>query len=81
MVTARMLLGDNAGAISHLEGFFTDQFLDQIAASGEQPLEAVRTRPWHYRCFNMEALIASLPIECWDIYTDHEALTDFVQIG
>jgi hypothetical protein len=54
-----MLLGDNSGAASLLRHFFSYQFLDQIAASGEQPFEAVRTRPFHYRCFNLEALIAN----------------------
>ncbi|THH06239.1 hypothetical protein EW145_g4229 [Phellinidium pouzarii] len=34
-------------------------FQDQIAASGEQPFEAVRTRPFHYRCFNIEAMITN----------------------
>jgi len=34
--------------------------MDQLAGSGEQPFEAVRTRPFHYRCFNIEALIVSV---------------------
>lgn len=55
-----MLVGDNAGAISVLSEYFTGEFKDQVAASGEQPFEAVRTRPYHYRCFNLEAMIVSV---------------------
>ncbi|KAJ7487393.1 chondroitin AC/alginate lyase [Mycena galericulata] len=57
-VTAvKMSMGDQAGALQVLQYFFMHQYMDQIAANGEQPLEAVRTRPYHYRCFNLEALI------------------------
>lgn len=52
-----MLVGDNNGATNTLSNYFTHQFLDQVAASGEQPFEAVRTRPFHYRAFNLEAMI------------------------
>ena len=54
-----LLIGDTAAAISSLRRYFSNQFLDQIAASGEQPYEAVRTRPYHYRLFNIEAMIVS----------------------
>lgn len=42
-----------------LDSYFNGPFKDQIAATGEQPYEAVRTRPFHYRCFNLEAMIVS----------------------
>ena len=54
-----MYLGDIQGAQTVLQNYFNHQFRDQIAASGEQPFEAVRTRPFHYRCFNLEAMIVS----------------------
>lgn len=54
-----VLLNDPSGAKVALNNYFGHQFLDQIAASGEQPFEAVRTRPYHYRCFNLEAMIVS----------------------
>ncbi|KAK7058828.1 hypothetical protein VNI00_001452 [Paramarasmius palmivorus] len=38
--------------------YYNGPFREQISASGEQPFEAVRTRPFHYRCFNLEAMIA-----------------------
>ncbi|KAJ7102127.1 chondroitin AC/alginate lyase [Mycena belliarum] len=63
LAATKMGLGDDAGARETLKDFFQKQFMNQIAASGEQPLEAVRTRPWHYRWFNLEALIASTRLE------------------
>lgn len=60
LVAAKMFANDNNGAATVLRNFFARQFLDQIAASGEQPFEAVRTRPYHYRCFNLEALIVNI---------------------
>jgi hypothetical protein len=60
LAAALLFVGDNKGATDTLVNFFRNQFLDQIARSGEQPFEAVRTRPYHYRCFNLEALIVSI---------------------
>ncbi len=59
LAAAKMYVGDTKGAQAALKSYFTDQYLDQVAASGEQPFEAVRTRPYHYRCFNLEAMIVS----------------------
>jgi len=33
--------------------------MNQIDANGEQPLEAVRTRPYHYRSYNLAAMIVN----------------------
>ena len=57
MTALKMYLNDAKGAQDVLRYYFGHQFLDQIVASGEQPFEAVRTRPFHYRCFNLEAMI------------------------
>ena len=54
-----VLVNNPSAAINALNTYFKNQFLDQIAASGEQPFEAVRTRPFHYRCFNLEGMIVS----------------------
>ncbi|KAH9857890.1 alginate lyase-domain-containing protein [Lenzites betulinus] len=59
LAAAKIYIGDTQGALAVLKGYFTNQFLDQVAASGEQPFEAVRTRPYHYRCFNLEAMITN----------------------
>ena len=55
-----MALGDYSAAQQVIKNFVDKILPDQIAQSGEQPFEAVRTRPYHYRCFNLEALIVSL---------------------
>ncbi|KAH7921786.1 chondroitin AC/alginate lyase [Leucogyrophana mollusca] len=59
LAATQMLTGDVNGATATLEYYFSHQFQDQVAASGEQPFEAVRTRPYHYRCFNLEAMITN----------------------
>lgn len=62
LAVTKILAGDQQGAIDVLQHFFKSQFRDQLAGSGEQPFEAVRTRPFHYRCFNIEALITNAKI-------------------
>lgn len=57
VAATKMFIGNDSEAAATLQEYFTTQFLDQIARSGEQPFEAVRTRPFHYRCFNLEAMI------------------------
>lgn len=62
LIATRVLAGDVDGATAAVQNYFSRQFLDQVSASGEQPFEAVRTRPFHYRCFNLEAMIVSTPL-------------------
>jgi Alginate lyase len=69
MVVLKIYENDLSGARAAVKSYFTHQFLDQIVASGEQPFEAVRTRPFHYRCFNLQAMIVS----CW--FTLHSIVT------
>ncbi|KAL0072117.1 hypothetical protein AAF712_001040 [Marasmius tenuissimus] len=57
---ARLAMGDIQGARQTIRGFLGSCFQEQISASGEQPYEAVRTRPYHYRCFNLEGLFVSI---------------------
>ncbi|TDL20464.1 chondroitin AC/alginate lyase [Rickenella mellea] len=59
LAALKIYTGDTGNASAALTNYFKHQFLDQIAASGEQPFEAVRTRPFHYRCFNLEAMITN----------------------
>ncbi|GJE86013.1 chondroitin AC/alginate lyase-like protein [Phanerochaete sordida] len=59
LAATKFLTGDTKGATTTLQNYFSNQFLDQISQSGEQPFEAVRTRPFHYRCFNLEAMITN----------------------
>ncbi|KIK71137.1 hypothetical protein GYMLUDRAFT_254404 [Collybiopsis luxurians FD-317 M1] len=64
-------------AKSALDEYFYGPFKEQIAKSGEQPFEAVRTRPMHYRSFNLEAMIAMAKLgdyigqNYWDMETRH----------
>lgn len=59
VAATKLYVGDRNGAAAILKNYFSSQFLDQIAKSGEQPFEAVRTRPFHYRCFGLEAMITN----------------------
>lgn len=58
----QLYLGYVDEAIETLRSYFEGPYMDQIAASGEQPFEATRTRPFHYRCFNLEAMITNAKI-------------------
>ncbi|KAJ3836883.1 chondroitin AC/alginate lyase [Lentinula raphanica] len=66
-------------ATNALDEFFKNAFQEQIAKSGEQPFESIRTRPLHYRCFNLEGLIALAKIgdylgkDYWDTKTKYGA--------
>ncbi len=57
-----ILLNDSTSAISQLEAFYNSTFLAQIAANGDQPLESSRTRPYHYRAYNLAALVVNAQI-------------------
>ncbi|KAM5538155.1 hypothetical protein V8D89_008042 [Ganoderma adspersum] len=59
LAATKMYIGDTQGAQAALQNYFMHQFRDQVATTGEQPFEAVRTRPFHYRCFNLEAMITN----------------------
>ena len=58
----KVLVGDNAGALDSLGEYFNGIYKGQINADGEQPLEAVRTRPYHYRVYNLAAMIVRLTL-------------------
>ena len=59
LAAVKLMADDGAGAQDALNRYFNNQFMDHIAASGEQPFEAVRANSYHYRCFNLEAMIVS----------------------
>lgn len=59
LAAVKLMADDGAGAQDALNRYFNYQFMDHIATSGEQPFEAVRANPYHYRCFNLEAMIVS----------------------
>ena len=53
----KILVGNNSGALDVLGEYFDGIYKNQIDANGEQPLEAERTRPYHYRAYNLAAMI------------------------
>lgn len=55
----KILLGDLDGAKQAAEDYFTGVYQGQIDANGEQPLEASRTRPYHYRSYALSAMVVS----------------------
>jgi hypothetical protein len=50
-------LGDLASAKNATLTYFNGIYMNQITATGEQPFEAVRTHPYHYRCYNAAAMV------------------------
>lgn len=69
-MAAKIYVGDRIGAAAALKTYFTSQFPNQIAKSGEQPFEALRTRPFHYRCFGLEAMIVGFQRDFLSVWTD-----------
>jgi len=59
LAALQILVNDLAGANATVQKYFSTLYQNQVEASGEQPLEAVRTRPYHYRCYNLVAMIVS----------------------
>jgi len=62
LASLQILIGDTAGAINTTKSYFSKQYMSQIASTGEQPLEAARTHPYHYRCYNLAAMIVNAKI-------------------
>ena len=55
----KILVGNKNGALDSLGEYFDGIYKNQINADGEQPLEAERTKPYHYRAYNLAAMIVS----------------------
>jgi len=58
-ISLKILVGDMDGAKQAAEDYFTGVFQNQIDADGEQPLEATRTRPYHYRSYALSAMVTN----------------------
>jgi hypothetical protein len=59
MAALKIIVGDEGAALNAVQGYFAGPFKEQIVSSGEQPFESTRTRPYHYRAFNLEAMMVS----------------------
>jgi len=62
LASLQILVGDTNSAINTTKSYFSKQYMNQINSTGEQPLEAVRTHPYHYRCYNLAAMIVNARI-------------------
>ncbi|KAF9452091.1 chondroitin AC/alginate lyase [Macrolepiota fuliginosa MF-IS2] len=59
LAALKILLGDLPGAKNVTDTYFNTIYMGQIVKGGEQPLEAARTRPYHYRAYNLAAMITN----------------------
>jgi len=77
LAALQILVNDIAGANATIQKYFSTLYMGQINATGEQPLEAARTRPYHYRAYNLEAMItnarlaAHVGFDAWRLRTSN----------
>ncbi|KAJ7060327.1 chondroitin AC/alginate lyase [Mycena amicta] len=55
----KLIVSDVAGAVSSTQGYFNGLYQGQLQSNGDQPLEASRTHPWHYRNFNIAGMVTN----------------------
>lgn len=55
----QVLVGDKVNATATLKEYFAGIYQNQIVKNGDQPYEASRTLPYHYRAYNAGAIIVS----------------------
>lgn len=60
LASLQIMNNDTDGAAATVQEYFTTTFLGQINANGDQPLESIRTRPYHYLAYNLAAMIVSI---------------------
>jgi hypothetical protein len=70
LASLQVLVGDTTAAKATVEEYFTGSYQNQIAANGDQPLETARTRPYHYRAYNLAAMIVNAKIGVYVGITD-----------
>ncbi|KAI9507102.1 chondroitin AC/alginate lyase [Russula earlei] len=76
----QILVNDTAGASASIHKYFSTTYLNQINATGEQPFEMIRTRPYHYRSYNLCAMITNariashLGFSAWNLPTASGAI-------
>jgi len=75
LAALKLIANDQAGAKQVVQSYFSSIYLNQISANGDQPLESARTRPYHYRAYNLAAMIttskigAEVGLDTWNIKT------------
>ncbi|KAG8825450.1 hypothetical protein FRC19_011385 [Serendipita sp. 401] len=79
LAALKILIGDKTGALKIVQAYFSGPFREQIVSSGEQPFESTRKKPFHYRAFNLEAMIALaklgdyLGVSMWNTQTRYKS--------
>jgi len=79
MASLQILVGNTTAATATLKQYFSKQYLAQIDSTGEQPFEAARTHPYHYRCYNLAAMMVNaklakyLGMDYWNVTTTQGA--------
>ncbi|KAF8705971.1 Chondroitin AC alginate lyase, partial [Rhizoctonia solani] len=59
LAALQILVGDLDGAKATVQDYFTGIYMSQIDEKGDQPKESARTHPYHYRGYNLCAMINS----------------------
>ncbi|KAJ7612371.1 chondroitin AC/alginate lyase [Mycena polygramma] len=59
MMALQLIVNDTAGATTLGRGYFGGIYKNQIQSNGNQPMEASRSRPYHYRNFNIAGMITN----------------------
>ncbi|KAJ7290691.1 chondroitin AC/alginate lyase [Mycena rebaudengoi] len=62
MAALKLVVNDKAAAAKLTDAYFKGTFQGQVQANGDQPKEAGRTHPFHYRNFNIAGMIANARI-------------------
>ncbi|KAJ6537220.1 chondroitin AC/alginate lyase [Mycena vulgaris] len=55
----KLIVEDVAGAVNLTQTYFSSTYKGQVAANGDQPQEATRSHPYHYRNFNIAGMITN----------------------
>ncbi|CUA74086.1 hypothetical protein RSOLAG22IIIB_10971 [Rhizoctonia solani] len=75
LAALQVFVDDTAGAKKTIQEYFEGIYQNQIDANGDQPLETARTRPYHYRAYNLAAMIVNARIgqyvgyDAWQLKT------------
>ncbi|KAJ7641334.1 chondroitin AC/alginate lyase [Roridomyces roridus] len=59
LTSLKLLVNDVPGAVANGRKFFDGIYQAQINKTGDQPMEASRTHPYHYRNYNLAAMITN----------------------
>ncbi|KAJ7450854.1 chondroitin AC/alginate lyase [Mycena latifolia] len=62
LAAIKLIVNDTAGAITLGRGYFGGIYKGQMQSNGNQPMEASRSRPYHYRNFNIAGMITNARI-------------------